>query len=270
MAATVAASVCPGNSAVYSAWGRSLGLFRFCNRPAGPWEYRLRAVILFSSQLLLALIVDVSRGGDLFPQSRVFPVWSVPLAILLGTVGLAIRIWGTSVLSAEVVTGFEPTSQRLVTSGPFGIVRNPLYIGTMLMFAGFAALFGWIAAVAFLLFHFIRNNRVVCAEEELLNQQWGRQFSDYCRKTNRWLPGRLPGNQPLGPFCTRDGILGNVVFVSIWVGLIISIWTANLWNLLYCELLGVALALVHMQVLKAKAVLPEAAAEAESLTAGKL
>jgi protein-S-isoprenylcysteine O-methyltransferase Ste14 len=70
-------------------------------------------------------------------------VWGLPVA----AVGLALRAWAS---------GHLAKNQRLATGGPYGYVRNPLYLGTALAGAGLAiasrqALLGALFAAVFTL-----------------------------------------------------------------------------------------------------------------------
>ncbi len=81
--------------------------------------------------------VMVAGFAWLAAPSRVSLVWGLPVAV----VGLLLRAWAAGHLSKN---------QQLATSGPYGHVRNPLYIGTALVAAGLAiAAASWPLAVLF-------------------------------------------------------------------------------------------------------------------------
>lgn len=79
--------------------------------------------------------------------------------------------------------------RRLVTTGPFGRVRNPIYLGVLTMLVGEAIVFGsqallaW-ALVAALGFHLA----VVLYEEPGLRARFGDEYERYMAAVPRWLP----------------------------------------------------------------------------------
>jgi len=207
-------------------------------RSAFTWEYRWRIALLFLSQPVLALThywLSGSTGIWYAPEFK--PVYGA-VAALLGLTGAAIRVWGTSYLSAEVVTGLTARNDRLITGGPYAIVRNPLYVGTLLIFAGFGMFFGPLYAAAFVLAHWLRYGRVIRYEEGFLRSEWGRQFDDYCASVPRWLPNALRRSDLVGPFVSIDGLLGNGVFLGMAVGYAAAAWLGNLDVLVYSQTLG--------------------------------
>lgn len=205
---------------------------------AQPWEYRWRIAILFLSQPVLAAIYYFWNGSQ--------GVWYAPpidptygfIATLLAGCGLAIRIWGTSFLTAEVVTGLTARNDRLVVGGPFAAIRNPLYVGTLLIFAGFGMFFGPVFAAIFVAVHWLRYGRVIRYEEGFLKQEWGAQFDAYCKTVPRWWPNSISRQHFAGPFATIDGILGNGVFFGMFLGYSASVWYGTLEPLVHFEALG--------------------------------
>ena len=77
----------------------------------------------------------------------------------------------------------------LITTGPFGLVRNPLYLGNVMLWVGFAvtARLVWaapvIAALLVLEYHLI-----IRWEESLLVSRYGATYREYARRVPRWLP----------------------------------------------------------------------------------
>jgi protein-S-isoprenylcysteine O-methyltransferase Ste14 len=87
-------------------------------------------------------------------------------------------------------------TERLVVSGLYRYVRNPMYIGVLLVLVGEAALFGSrdlaiLAAVAWLGFHlFVRFH-----EEPALARRFPLDFPAYKRHVPRWMPRWTPYRQ---------------------------------------------------------------------------
>ena len=81
--------------------------------------------------------------------------------------------------------------RRLVTSGLYKYVRNPMYIAVLTAIVGQAIWFHApkiiaYAALVALMFHFW----VVVYEEPTLRQSFGADYLEYCRRVPRWIPLR--------------------------------------------------------------------------------
>ena len=78
----------------------------------------------------------------------------VGFAIVLS--GESIRLWGVAIAGSETRTTDRVGGTYLVTTGPFGYVRNPLYVGNIMMYVGIGvmsmALFPWLQAGALFFF----------------------------------------------------------------------------------------------------------------------
>ena len=119
----------------------------------------------------------------------------VLLGIAVMACGEAIRFWGVSIAGSETRTTGTVGGTYLITSGPFAHVRNPLYLGNMLLYAGVGimswALFPWLtlAAVAWFSFQYYL---IVTREEEYLTERFGEDYRRYCREVRRFLPRLTP------------------------------------------------------------------------------
>lgn len=205
------------------------------------FEYRLRLWILFGSKPLLALTVAALSGSLATWYAPQFQPLQAGAGCLLATAGLAVRLWASSFMDDRVVSSLHPDARDLVTSGPYSISRNPLYVGTMLMFVGYACFFGFAAAIAFGLFHLIRYQRIIRCEELVLSREWGRQFDRFLQTTGRWLPTNVRQLRRIrlrGPFLSSDALLLNGLFVGMWMGCLASAVSGSLATLIPIEVLG--------------------------------
>lgn len=118
-------------------------------------------------------------------------VRSIRIGSLLAVIGLAIR---------AVASGHVRKNEQLATSGPYAYTRNPLYLGSIVIAAGFAigSRSWWIAliAIAFLLIVYIP---VIRGEEEFLRSHFA-EFEDYARAVPRLLPLWRAGQSTTGSF----------------------------------------------------------------------
>ncbi len=91
--------------------------------------------------------------------------------------------------------GYVKKNQELTQTGPYAYTRNPLYLGSMLMAAGFAVTLMSVAFAAILLAGFVMIYvPVIAGEEEFLRNHFA-AYEDYCRRVPRLLPRLLPRGQ---------------------------------------------------------------------------
>jgi protein-S-isoprenylcysteine O-methyltransferase Ste14 len=80
-------------------------------------------------------------------------------------------------------------AESLNTTGLYSLVRNPLYWGNGLIFAGLLTVYAQPAALLlFVIFLFLQYHFIVLAEETFLRERYGQSYADYCGHVNRWLP----------------------------------------------------------------------------------
>jgi protein-S-isoprenylcysteine O-methyltransferase Ste14 len=85
--------------------------------------------------------------------------------------------------------GIAVPPDRIVRAGPYRFVRNPMYLGHLVFFAGLALVLGsWVAA-AVLAFHAFWFDRRVREDEAHLARLFGDSYREYCRDVKRWIPG---------------------------------------------------------------------------------
>jgi protein-S-isoprenylcysteine O-methyltransferase Ste14 len=91
-----------------------------------------------------------------------------------------------------LASGHVQKDKQLTTSGPYAYTRNPLYLGSLMLAAGFAiaARSWWIVAVMLLMFAVIYVP-VIAGEERYLRQTF-LEYDDYARHVPRMLPRLTP------------------------------------------------------------------------------
>ena len=108
-------------------------------------------------------------------------VIGIPLIII----GESIRIWAA---------GHLQKNQTLTVTGPYAYVKNPLYIGTILITTGFCILgdnIYLLALVTFMFcFHYIPYKKRV--EGDRLRRIFGSRFEEYDRKVPDYIPQWTP------------------------------------------------------------------------------
>lgn len=84
----------------------------------------------------------------------------------------------------------EPT-KKLIYKGLYKYLRNPMYLGHLLIFLGEFLLFGYLTLLGYLVlaaiaFHLL----VVTWEEPALKKRFGTEYENYLKKVPRWFPFR--------------------------------------------------------------------------------
>lgn len=143
----------------------------------GGWLFRQRTWL----PLPIVVVLIVLPGPD--PSPVIFLAGAAVVAA-----GEALRLW--SVRHIGVIS--RTRSDRLgplVRSGPFGLVRNPLYIGNLLLWIGFAISAGllWFAPLILIVLA-AEYHAIVRWEEGHLEQRLGESYRRYKAEVGRWLP----------------------------------------------------------------------------------
>jgi protein-S-isoprenylcysteine O-methyltransferase Ste14 len=113
-------------------------------------------------------------------------IW--PLGISIVLLGASVRVWSTKHIGRRIVS-MKKKGKMLVRTGPYAIVRNPLYIGNILIATGLSILSELIWLVPFLLIYFfLLNHFVVLYEEKKLLTRWGDEYQTYLNEVPRWVP----------------------------------------------------------------------------------
>ena len=116
---------------------------------------------------------------------------SLGLGWMLLVLGLGIRAWGV---------GYLVKTERLAIRGPYAYVRNPLYLGSLLVGCGFSVMLGaWVGVVGLLalglwfgLAYFPRKEQI---ESERLRARYGEIYQIYYEHVPALVP-RFPSWQP--------------------------------------------------------------------------
>jgi protein-S-isoprenylcysteine O-methyltransferase Ste14 len=143
-------------------------------------------IMLFALPSLLAAILVHAY----LPQVAALPEsigFLMPLGYLLLLLGLL--LWGTAVI--QLLTGFS--KGRLVTTGAYNIVRNPIYSSVTFFILPAVALvtLTWVYLVASV-FLYAGVMIFIGHEEKQLAAAFGREYSDYQARVDRMVPLRRP------------------------------------------------------------------------------
>ena len=144
-------------------------------------QLRIRAVIV-------VLVILLSRWGAFRNHSLNSDPWRAGLGLVLFAVGLGFAIWARRHIGRN---WGSPMSQKdtpeLVTSGPYRLVRHPIYSGFLVGGVGTAVALSWtwLIAVALAGVYFLYSATV---EERYMTEQFPDAYPVYKRTTRMLVP----------------------------------------------------------------------------------
>ena len=120
------------------------------------------------------------------------PTWN---SIVVGALISAFGVWIRAIASGHV-----KKNEELTTTGPYAYVRNPLYLGSIVIASGFAvaALNWWIVVLLVVMFTAIYVP-VIGGEEQFLASRFP-EFAEYTARVPRLIPPIAPRGNPVRGF----------------------------------------------------------------------
>lgn len=121
---------------------------------------------------------------------RPLPTWRTLLSIALFAIAAALSWTSSHALRGQlrIVAGLGP-DHRLIRSGPYGLVRHPIYTSMLAVICATAVIIApWPLFVGALILFVIGTEIRVRSEEMLLASQFGDEFQDYKRTVPAYIP----------------------------------------------------------------------------------
>lgn len=154
-------------------------------------EYRwgdLGQLILLALFLIIWISDSFIYGFSILSQH-------VPLYIRLVVSGIFLAVSGYLAQSGlKIVFGEERQSPSVIKKSVFGIVRHPVYLGSILLYLGLAVSTLSAASLCFLIIIFIFYNYIAGHEEKLLEKKFGKEYLEYKKIVPKWIP-RITGKK---------------------------------------------------------------------------
>jgi protein-S-isoprenylcysteine O-methyltransferase Ste14 len=151
--------------------------------------------------------------GDEPTRAQLQAVFGFGAAIV--AVAAMLRTWASAHLPSAIVHDRALHDERLVADGPYRFVRNPLYLGNLLISVGMGLLASRLGFVVLVLGQAIFYRRLIGREEAELLASQGERYLGFCAAVPRLLPSPSP-RLPAGGEPARWGqaVLGEAFF---WV-----------------------------------------------------
>jgi protein-S-isoprenylcysteine O-methyltransferase Ste14 len=193
---------------------------------ATEWEFRARFWFIFGTFWLgfLLYFVDkvnvcVAIGRLIYDHQREAGAQIDHLTVVLFAVATAwaalaalIRTWAGAYLHSSIVHDAGLHGERLVADGPYRYLRNPLYLGNMLLAIGVGMLASRAGFVVIVLGMLVIVYRLILREEQTLAASQGESYRRYRAAVPRLWPAltpRVPGGGAKANWA--DGFRGEIM-----------------------------------------------------------
>lgn len=204
-----------------------------------PWDRWLHLDSIRTWQLIASWI---TRRGWLSFSSATIVVLVFGIAWSLKAAWL--RTWGSAYLGAPVVRDAAMQGNRVVASGPYRYVRNPLYWGTFVHTLALALLMPPSGAVFAIVLTGLFELRLILAEEAFLTEKLGETYRQYRAQVPRLLGlrPRVPesGERP----AWGTAFLGEIYMWGVFVSFAALGWRYNSILILQGVLVSLGISLV--------------------------
>ena len=158
--------------------------------------FRCRGKIAFVKQTKNFWARFRVRAG--YPVAAIYLVLAAPTFRWMA-IGAVIAAFG--LITRAAAAGHLRKDQELATTGPYSRTRNPLYLGSALLAAGFVVAghslwAGVVVAVYFIVFYYA----AIRTEEAHLRARFGFEFEAYSARVSKFFPSFHPiGSEPSSP-----------------------------------------------------------------------
>lgn len=174
--------------------------------------HRILASRIFGGGFFVMVLITESQHEGSLISTTLFVLGLVLVGI--ATVG---RLW-----CSLYISGYK--NAELINTGPYSMVRNPLYFFSLVGFTGIGLATETVTfAVALLLLALMFYPAVIRREESLLRMKFGTAFDEYLRTTPRLLPDpalfKEPETYTVNPRLFRR-TMGDVIWFVWFVGIV--------------------------------------------------
>jgi protein-S-isoprenylcysteine O-methyltransferase Ste14 len=148
-----------------------------------PWSRELGIRAVIAIVVILLIRSGAFRGHGLHTDP-----WRAGLGVVLFALGLGFAIWARVHIGRNWGTPMtQKDDPELVTSGPYGLVRHPIYSGILVAGTGTAVALSWLWLIAVVLagIYFVYSATV---EERYLTAQFPETYPAYRHTTKMLVP----------------------------------------------------------------------------------
>lgn len=151
----------------------------------GFWLYALDHINV------IQYLINITIGQN-SPRADLMARCALAFATLLMLLTALLRTWATSYLRSDVMQDHDLRAEKVVASGPYRHLRNPLYLGNILMAFGMGLLASRVGFLVIVVGNFIFCLRLIGLEESNLQKEQGESYFEFCRRVPRLWPSLQP------------------------------------------------------------------------------
>ena len=133
-------------------------------------------------------VIAVILGQQKFAEAGIIPVMKIPSLIIgIFLIIFGAYLWCSALFRAKIDDGIM--KNKLVTTGVYGIVRNPIYSAFMFFCTGALFVSGNVFFYPLFFFYWgFMTVLMINTEENWLEKVYGEEYIEYKRKVNRCIP----------------------------------------------------------------------------------
>ena len=145
--------------------------------------------LAIGSTLARALGLFVIIYLPLIDQPRISDTIVLPIAgMILVLFGIFLVVVATRELSKTEFRGRKGIPEKIITTGPFSIIRHPATVGFISVFAGWSLVWGAVYSLCLVLILIIGLGIECRWEERNLEKAFGEEYREYKKKVGMFIP----------------------------------------------------------------------------------
>jgi protein-S-isoprenylcysteine O-methyltransferase Ste14 len=208
--------------------------------------FRLYSIDHVNASVALSRLILGGHPDENSTQFGHYVIGFFALGTLSAALGALIRSWAESYLHSSIVHDAALHGEQLVADGPYRHVRNPLYLGNLLLATGIGLLASRSGFLVISIGMWLFVYRLILREETTLLQSQGESYRRYRSAVPRLLPSLTPRVPASGAKPNwLDGFTGELF---MWSGAAaMAVFTATRSLLYFWLVFGLGLGIYFLQ-----------------------
>ena len=216
-----------------------------------PWDYWLHFDIDASGSTWLLLSTGLARNHWLSFSGATIAL--LVFGALCALIAALLRTAGSAFIGFSTVQSLSMHGDRVVAAGPYRFVRNPLYLGIIVMTFSLALLMPPSGAIFSIVCVILFELALIAGEEPFLTEKLGQSYLEYRARVPRLIPAlspRIPPSDARPDW--RAAFLGETFFWGFFLTWLIVGWRYNALLMAQGVLISLGLSLVVRAILPRK------------------
>ncbi len=177
------------------------------------WVFRMRGGIW--TLLFLAILFMVRESS-----------WEIiAVSVVIVSLGQIWRCWSAGAIG--LYRGENVKALKLATSGPYALMRNPLYFGNFVIGLGWSIIAGKFAVIIFAVSFYVLYVLVIIPHEEVfLRAKFGHEYEEYCGRVKMFWPVKIDIDELKAPVnweIVRKSEIHTIISTIIGTAIIIGV-----------------------------------------------